>query len=90
MDGRKSLLSFIVMKEEDRNKLLDINVLRVQEGNLRPSLRDNKNKMLEWVDWESGGHREVVLNRVSELREVICKTEYENKLKQRWERVRGR
>ena len=27
--------------------------------------------------------------RVCELRKVMCKDEYEDKLKQRWERVRG-
>ena len=27
--------------------------------------------------------------KVSELRKVPCKTEYEDKLSQRWERVRG-
>ena len=47
VDSRKSLLDSIVVQEEDRNKLLDVNIFRGEgEGNFRPSLSGSKNKML--------------------------------------------
>ena len=34
MDGRKSLLDLILVQEEDRNKLLDVNVFRGAGGGI--------------------------------------------------------
>ena len=34
VDGRKSLLGFIVVREEERNKLLNVNVFRGAEGRI--------------------------------------------------------
>ena len=40
------------MQEEERNILLDVNVLRGTGGGIGPSLSNCKNKMVEEVDWE--------------------------------------
>ena len=53
MDDRKSLLDLMLVQEEERNKLLDVNVFRGAEGGLVVS----KTKMLENVDWESDKHK---------------------------------
>ena len=61
MDDHKSLLDFIVVQEEKRNKLLDVNVLRgAGGGNIGLSFSNFKNKMLEEVDWEKVGRLEIV------------------------------
>ena len=51
VDDHKRLLDFIVAQEEEKNKFLDVNVLRgAGEGNIGPSFTNCKNKMLEEVD----------------------------------------
>ena len=53
VDDRKSLLDLMLVQEEERNKLLGVNVFRGAEGGLVVS----KTKMLENVDWESDKHK---------------------------------
>ena len=55
VDGCKSLMDLIIVLEEDRNKLKEA-YLKRHEGNLRLSLSDSKNKILEEVAWEDGGN----------------------------------
>ena len=77
VDGRKSLLYFIVVQEEERNKPLDVNVLRVAGGGISDhhlviaKIRCLKRWTGKGVNIE--GRYEI---KVSELRKVPCKTEY--------------
>ena len=50
MDDRKGLLDLIVVQEEERNKLLDLNVLRGAGGGISDHRSYCKNIMLEQVD----------------------------------------
>ena len=74
-----------MVQKEERNKLLDVNVLRGGGGEIL-----DHHLVIEKLRWS----RKVVNMeeryeiKVSELRKVMCKTEYENKLNLRRERVR--
>ena len=85
----KSLLDLIVVQEEDRNKILDVNVLQEAER----GISDHHLMIIKMRSLSRWTGRMVNMEdryeiKVSELRKVICKTEYEDKMKQRWERVR--
>ena len=91
VDDRKSLLDLIVVQEEEKNKLLDVNVLRGAGGGISDhhlviaKVRCLKRWTGRMVNMES--RYEI---KVSELRKVTRKIEYEDKLNQQWERFKQR
>ena len=88
---RKSLLDFIVMQDEERNKLLDVNVLRgVGRGISDHHLIIAKIRSLKRWTGRGVSIEERYEIKVSELRKAKGKVEYEDNLNKRWERVRGK
>ena len=81
VDDHISLLDFIVVQEEERNKLLYINVLRNVGGGIL-----DHHLVIAKISMVSMEERYEI--EVSELRKVTCETEYEDELNRRWERVR--
>ena len=84
VDDRKSLLDLLVAQKEDRNKLLDVNVLRGAGWEiLGHHLVISKIRCLRRWTGRVVNMEERYEMKERELRKVTCKTEYEEKLKQR-------
>ena len=79
-----------MVQEGERNKLLDVNVSRGAGGGISEHHLAIA-KIRCYKRWTGRGVRreERYEIKVSELRRETCKIEYEDKLNQRWERVRG-
>ena len=79
-----------VVQGEDRNKLLNVIVFRSRGGRISDYLLVAA-KIRSLRRWPRRVVRieERYEIKVSELSKVTYKTEYEEKIKQRWERVRG-
>ena len=79
-----------MVQEEKRSKLLNLNVLRGEGGGIsNQHLVIGKIRCLKRWTRRRVNMEESYEIMVSELRKVTCKTKYENKLNQRWKRVRG-
>ena len=90
MDDRKSLLALIMVQEEEGNKHFDVNVLRGVGGGISDHhLAIAKIRFLKGWTGRVLNMEEKCEIKVRELSKVMCKNEYEDKLKQRWKRVRG-
>ena len=88
MDGCKSLLDLTVVV--DRNKLLDVNLFKGAQGGISDHhLVVAKVRCLRRWPGRVVRVEERYEIKVRELRKMTCKTEYKEKLKQRWERARG-
>ena len=79
------------MQEEERNKCLDVNVL----GGAGRGISDHhlviaKKRCLRTWTGRVVNMEERYEIKINELRKVTCKTEYKDKLKKRWKRVRGK
>ena len=91
VEDHKRLLDLIVLQQEEINKPLDVNVLRGAGGGILDhhlviaGIRCLKRWTGRVVNMEE--RYEI---KVTELKKVTCKTEYEDKLNQRWEKLRGK
>ena len=80
-----------MVQDEERNNLLYVNVLRGAGGGISDHpLVIEKIRSLWRCARRVVKMMEMYEIKVSELRKVTYKTGYEDKLNQRWERVRGR
>ena len=91
VDGRKSLLNLIAVQDEYKNNIFDVNVLRGAGGGISDhhvvvaKIRCLGRCLGRVIRMEERNER-----KVSELIKVMCKTEYEEELKKRWDRVWGK